>query len=196
MENDIINKNYAEFLKLPKKEKVEKQTFSELEIIKIYIKAEEVEWADTILILIYTGMRISELIGLTRFNVDIEKKIITGGVKTEAGKNRQIPIHPIIYPFIEKWYNKNGNYLICNEKGNAIPVRKYREEYYYPTLEKLEVRKLNPHCCRHTFASLMHDAGAETFDIQKLIGHSDYSTTANIYTHTDIEKLRKTIQKI
>lgn len=86
------------------------------------------------------------------------KQTITGGLKTDAGKDRVIPIHPKIFKHIKAWYDKNGEYLICNDKGKHISDKKYREDFYYPALEKLEIRKLNPHCCRHTFSSLMRKA--------------------------------------
>jgi integrase len=123
--------------------------------------ADKVEWVDMILIVIYTGARISEMLKLTRFNIDLENQIITGGIKTDAGKNRSIPIHPKISKYTKAWYDKNGETLICREDG----------------------KKLNK-------------AGTNKTAIQKLIGHSDYATTANIYTHPDIEELRKAINMI
>jgi len=77
-----------------------------------------------------------------------------------------------------------------------LSSRKYREDLYLAALKTLKVRPLNPHACRHTFASLLSKAGAETLAIQKLIGHAKYSTTADIYTHTDIELLRKAMNLI
>lgn len=71
----------------------------------------------------------------------------------------------------------------------------YREKKYYPALEAVGVRKLNPHCCRHTFATLMDKAGASRKATQELMGHADYKTTAS-YTHVDIEELRKNINLI
>ena len=85
VENDITNKNYAEFVELPKTSKKEKKIFTDAEIKILEDNAGEVEWADTVLILIYSGMRISEMLGLTRFNVDLKKGIFTGGLKTDAG---------------------------------------------------------------------------------------------------------------
>jgi len=193
IENDILNKNYAEFIKLPKMVREEKEIFSDLEIQKIEKNIDMVEWLDTVYILIYTGMRISELLGLTRFNVNLESGIITGGIKTDAGKNRTIPIHPKIYKYIKKWYDKQDDYLICTDKGKQIGQRKYREDYYLPALKSIGVRELNPHSCRHTFASLLSKAGAKTIAIQKLCGHADYALTADVYTHTDVEELKNAI---
>lgn len=195
MSDDIVDKNYAEMVELPIEEKKEQEIFTDFEIKVLESKVNEVEWIDTILIFIYTGMRISELLTLTKFNVDIDNMFITGGIKTDAGKDRIIPIHSKIQPHIKKWYNTNSEYLI-NRNGEKIRPDYYRKYLYYPTLEKLGIRKLNPHKARHTFATLLDKAGADTKSIQELIGHSDYATTANIYTHPDIEKLRKAIEKI
>jgi integrase len=91
MENDIINKNYAAFLQLPRKSKEEKSIFTDIEIQKIEKNAGKIEWLDTVLILIYTGLRITEFLTLTKFNIDLKAKTITGGIKSDAGKNRVPP---------------------------------------------------------------------------------------------------------
>lgn len=194
MENDIVNKNYAKFIKLPKKTKEKKDIFTEIEIKKLFDNATD-EWTSTILIMIYTGLRITELLTLTRFNVNMELRLITGGIKTDAGKDRVVPIHPKIMPYIKHWYNKNGDRLICLN-GKPISSKRYREEFYYPALERAEIRKLTPHKCRHTFCTMLAEAGADTLSIQKLAGHSDYGFTANTYTHPEVEQLKTAINKM
>lgn len=196
VENDITNKNYAQFIELPKTTKKERETFTDAEIKTLEDNAEKIEWVDTILILIYSGMRISEMLNLTRFNVDLKKRIFTGGLKTDAGKDRIIPIHDKVYKYVEKWYNKNNDYLIFREDGKKFNAKYYREKIYYPTLEKLEIRKLTPHSCRHTFASLMAKAGVDPLYIQRIMGHTDYAFTANEYTHTDITELKDAISMV
>jgi integrase len=196
LQNDIINKNYAEFIEIPKSEKAKKDRFTDIEVKKIEDAADTAPWADTVLILIYTGMRISEMLQLTRFNVNLELQLITGGVKTDAGKDRIIPIHPKIQKYIKAWYDNGGDALITHKEGKAIRTKYYREKYYYPVLKEIGVRKLTPHKCRHTFGSLMAEAGVDTIYIQQIIGHTDYAFTANEYTHPEIEKLRQAIGKI
>lgn len=196
IENDIVNKNYAEFIKLPKAEKTEKERFTDLEIQQLLKAAPGNEWVGTVLILIYTGMRISEMLSLTKFNVDMENGIITGGIKTEAGKNRVIPIHPKIMRYVRHWYDKDGEALICDNRGKRLLPKRYREKLYYPALKTAGVRQLTPHACRHTFGSMMADAGVDPVHIQKIIGHADYRTTANTYTHLEIETLKDAIRKI
>jgi len=136
------------------------------------------------------------MLTLTKFNIDLDKQIITGGLKTDAGKNRVIPIHPKIIKYIKQWYDKNGESLICDENGKQITAKKYRIAMYYPALEAIGVRKLNPHCCRHTFATRAKNAGMDTESLRRLIGHSKYSFTADTYTHTDIDELKKAMNMI
>ncbi len=195
IQNDITNKNYAEYVELPKADSDKGEIFSDLEIQTIADNA-GTEWVDTILILIYTGMRISEMLNLTKFNVDLKTGIIIGGVKTEAGKNRPIPIHDKIMPYIKKWYAKNGDRLICDSEGKRILPEYYRKRIYYPTLKKLVIRPLKPHRCRHTWASLMKRAGVDEFYITQIIGHTNSKLTEEVYTHAYIEELKKAINMI
>ena len=60
--------------------------------------------------MIYSGFRIGELLELETKNIDLINMTMTGGLKTEAGKNRLVPIHPKIFPLIEKRYNKDNQY--------------------------------------------------------------------------------------
>ena len=200
MADTVVDRNYGSMLDLPKARKAAKPTFTDLEIKSIEKLAEAGDvWANTIMILLYTGMRAGELLKLTRFNLDIEEWIITGGIKTDAGTDRPVPVHPKIRGYINYWVETKGPRLVHRE-GKVISVDYYRKSLFYPTLEKLEIdhvsRKLTPHCTRHTFATMLDKAGAKTTAIQKLMGHTDYATTANIYTHPDLTELREAIAMI
>ncbi len=194
MADDIIDTNYAEMIEISEDNRKEIEIFTDLEVQTLWQKVDEVEWVDTILIFVYTGMRISELLALTKFNIDLEDMLITGGAKTDAGRDRIIPIHKKIQPYIIKWYNTEGEHLITrnNEKIN---VKYYREKLYYPALEAAEVKKLTPHKARHTFATLLHKAGVDMDTRQKLLGHSDVATTMH-YTHPDIAVLREAVGRL
>lgn len=189
VQHDIVHKNYAEFIMLPKRAKKERETFTDIEIQALF-RNDSDPWVQSILILIYTGFRVSEMLQLTRFNVDMKNDVLIGGLKTEAGRNRIVPIHPKIKPYINQWLERNGDTLICSPMGGSLPPDNYRKRYFAPTLELLGIRNLTPHCCRHTFATMLSRAGADTLAIQKIIGHADYSTTANIYTHPDFQALK------
>ncbi|MCC8181907.1 MAG: site-specific integrase [Clostridiales bacterium] len=197
VQNDIIEKNYADFVRLPKKERVEKEHFSDVEVEKIRQAAEAgIPYADCVYMMIKTGLRISEFLSLDRFSVDLENGTLTGGLKTDAGRNRVVPIHPTWLPYVRSWLARDGERLICRENGKGYSVKLFRERCYYPALAAAGVRQLNPHCTRHTFASQLAAKGVPTLEIQHLMGHTDYAFTADTYTHVDLEPLRSAINQI
>ena len=195
MADDIIQQNYASLVTLPQKEKKKVETFTDLEIRAITRLAETDVWAGTILIMIYTGMRVGELLTVRKSNVDMRHHLITGGIKTDAGKNRVVPISPKILGYVQYWYDQPGEHLITRD-GQPISDDYYRKHLYYPALERAGVRKLSPHKARHTFGTLLDRAGVSPKQIQELMGHADYSTTANIYTHPELESLRKAVARL
>lgn len=196
MQNDIISKDYSKFVDIGKDTSESKrEPFSNKEIETLWKYLDDVEFIDTILIMIYSGFRIGELLELKIENIDLANKTMTGGIKTEAGKNRLVPIHPKILPLIEKRYNKNQKYLIINFKGKQMKYDNYYKEKFLPIMEQLNM-KHRPHDCRHTFATLLSNANANATAIKKMIGHESYITTEKIYTHKDIEELRKNVELI
>lgn len=201
MERDITNKNYAQFIKLPKECKKEKEIFSDKEI-EILFKNQWKQTAQIILTFIYSGTRIEELFSMETKNVHLKEQYMIGGEKTEAGKNRIIPINEKILPFIENWYDVNNQYLLTNSKGGKKNARNFREREFYPFLEEVGIlskdnpRRLTPHSTRHTFASMMVQAGAQPELLQKIIGHENYETTIDTYTHFTKDDISAMISQI
>lgn len=197
MQYDIINKNYAEFLKLPKSQKKEKKTFTDEQIQQLF-SIDSDDTAKIILILIYTGMRIGELFEVVKENVNLEEGYLVGGFKTEAGTNRLIPINAKIIKYIEYFYNKSESpYLIsASNSVSKKDVGNFRKREFYPLLDCMGISGITPHSTRHTFATLMQRAGANPEDLVKIIGHADYNTTTENYIHQNISKLRDTVNLI
>lgn len=197
MENDIIDKNYAKFVKLPKFQKKEKQVFSREDILSLWKHSDDTN-VQTVLIMIYTGFRIGEITALTVDSVRLDGGYIIGGEKTEAGKNRVVPIPPNI-PELKTFLQNKINQAEKNT-GRLFP---YTSQYMRNNIFKkaielcgLSGRGLTPHSTRHTFASLSVAAGMQAENLQKIIGHANYSTTANIYVHQDFETLKAEMEKI
>ena len=108
MKNDIISKDYSKYIDIGKNtEENGRRPFTSEEIERLWELVNENEWIDTILILIYTGFRIGELLEIKNNDIDLENKIIKGGLKTEAGKDRLVPIHPKIFNFIKNRMSNN-----------------------------------------------------------------------------------------
>lgn len=197
IENDIVHKNYAEFLVLPKAEKSNKKAFTDIELKLIESSIGKVPYADCILMMCYTGFRITEFLTLTKFSYDPIKCTLTGGNKTEAGKNRIVPVKSKIKPLLEAWLKKDGQTIICREDGTPFSSKYFRENCFGPALQQIEgVRKLSPHECRHTFASLLHAAKVSQKNIMDLMGHDDPTIDAKTYIHVNIDDLINSVEAI
>ena len=148
---------------------------------------------DSILILIYTGMRINELLHLKNKDINLEERYLITGSKTDAGKDRLIPINYKILPLITKRMSINNEYLIHTRTGRPILYQSFRKRFFNK-LEKIGIQEHTIHDTRHTFATLMSNADANPVSISLLTGHKDYDkTTAKVYTHKDKEQLKKAI---
>jgi len=186
---EMITTNFASFVRVPEEVKKEKEIFTEKDIQKLEENGSET--ARIILMLIYTGMRISELFELPL--KDYHGTYVVGGEKTEAGKNRVIPIRREGRRYFQTFAERaDGDLLLSGYRGHHA-VDNFRKRDYYPLLEKLNIEKKTPHATRHTYASWARRSGMPPEVLQKILGHANYSTTANIYVHTDIAELLKAV---
>lgn len=204
MKNDILNKNYAQLVEMPKVQKKKKKIFTAKEM-KLIEGCQGEKAADIIIVLLYSGMRINELFSMERANVFLDKNYMIGGEKTEAGINRAIPIHPKIKPIIADWYAEDNFYLVSNSNGGKIDSSNFRDREFYPLLERLKIiepkevepnRRLTPRATRSTFISVMVKKNVPSEVLQRIVGHEQYETTINSYTEfteNDIDLLYKTI---
>lgn len=204
--NDITDKNYAKFTKLPRFEKAEKETFSDLELKTIEEGIKNgTGISDIILFMCYTGWRIQEVCNLTVFDYDRKEKTLTGGVKTDAGKNRTVFIPDKVLGTVEKYAALNGPALFCYETGQkkkklvGYSTKKLREEFYN-TLDSLgiqdkdaEPKRLTPHSTRHTYNSMLNRAGVDTATRMKLMGQVSEQTNQRVYTHTDLDQMKAAV---
>lgn len=195
MQLDIVEKNYAEFAYIRREEKKEKNAFSEEQLKTMWKNVDRVPEAKYILTLCYTGMRLGEMLIAKTENYHPEEGYFITGSKTAAGRDRVITISPRLLPFFADF--GKGEYLFFAD-GESRTERRFRRDIFYAALERLEIETVQagekhlytPHCCRHTFATMMKKVDAPVTDKQKLIGHSSFEMTAH-YTHTDIDSLKK-----
>ena len=178
MQNDVVDKNYAKFLKVKKEYDVEKGTpFTEKELKSLW-KLRDDKDAQVLLILIYTGMRIGELKGFK-----YKDGFITGGIKTRAGKNRTIPVIDEIKPFVESF--------------NGIKRDSYTKNGMVRILEKAGCTYHTSHDCRHTFSWLADKYGMDEVSKHLIMGHSlGTDVEKNTYGHRTKEELKSEMNKI
>jgi integrase len=190
IENDYINKNYAEFIKLPPKEDSKKEAFTKSERDSLWELYENGhEFTEYILVMIYTGMRYGEISTVLKNNIYLKERYMIGGIKTENGKNRIIPICDMIFPIVKKIYGTSSEKLL------DMPEKVFYNRFS-DALDRAKVRPLKPHACRHTCATALAEAGVAPAIIQAILGHADYSTTMQ-YTHVqNLKNLLEGINKI
>lgn len=191
MKQDLINKNYAQLLVLPGRGDGKKRVISTEEQNEIRAKMQDPKYSDIAKIatvLCYTGMRINELLHMEKKDVHLEERYMVGGEKTEAGRNRSIPIHKSIVPIIEEWMQSETGWLLPSAAGTPRDDSKVRKEFQ-SLMRACGIQGVTPHTCRHTAATNMVAAGIRPEIVKQILGHSDFSTTVNLYTHTSAADL-------
>ena len=131
-----------------------------------------------------------------------------GGVKTEAGKNRIIPIHKSIVPLVEYRLSQNREYLITNKYGNHYTRAVYHNSNWNTCMQKLNLNHA-PHDCRYTFAALADNAGMNITCKKLIMGHAlankdgtafktggRSDVTRDVYTEKTIDELLAAIDML
>ena len=196
MKHEIVDKNPATFIELPdeKEEKEELHSvFTEEEIKTLFENVDKPD-VDIALILIYSGMRIMELLDMPAENVNLKERYMIGGNKTRAGKNRIIPINKKILPLLEKRIQQGNEYVIKPLRTEKYIYTTFRRTVWVPLMESLNMAH-TMHDTRHTFISLLDTAKVNKVTIQKIAGHSSKDITEK-YTHKQLPELINAIDKI
>lgn len=198
MENDLVSKDYSQYVDIGKNSNPSARVpFSKQEIKKLWENVERNEYVQVYIILIYTGLRISELLDLKKEHVYLdERSFDVVDSKTEAGI-RKVPIAQKIYDYFVYWMNKNDcDYLISTPDGEHFKYRNYYDSYWKPFMEEMKMNH-RPHDTRHTTVSLLASANVNQTIIKKIVGHKgSMSLTEKVYTHFEIQELLDAIDKI
>lgn len=217
--NELINDSVKRDALTPKQER----TYLEFIQSDNYFK----RFYDGIFILFKTGLRISELCGLTISDIDFEEKTInvnkqlqyTGGkkayiemTKTDAG-TRVLPMSDEVRdafkrvirsrkkPKVERVIDGVSGFLFLDDKGNPMVAYQWEKKFQhsvqkYNKTYKVELPKITPHVCRHTYCTNMAKSGISVKTLQYLMGHSDVSVTWNVYTHFKLEDAQNELEKL
>ena len=183
------DKDYSQFVKIKKNDDDEHGVPVADADLKVLWDNKADETAEMLLIMCYSGWRISEYKDM---EVNLEEKYFFGGIKTDAGKNRTVPIHSAIYPLVECRLKRDGQLLSCS-------TGEFRKRMGI-LLDKLNLQhtpKHTPHDCRHTFSKLCEHFEVKENDRKRMLGHSFKDDITNkVYGHRDLEDLRREIEKI
>lgn len=186
-------KNYATLLSLGRNHPVHPhKPFSRQKINRLW-NSLDYPGVDTILILLYTGMRIGEMLQLLKHDINQKQQLIQiTRSKTEAGI-RTIPIHHRIQGIITSSLQSPGHYLIADSNGKPYSYSRYCD-LWQKVMAEINATGHTTHDCRHTVATLLDNAGANETAKRRILGHAGGDITERVYTHKGIRQLRKCIE--
>lgn len=183
--NSWCSTNYAKFLSLGHNKPVRPhKPFTTQAINRLWRLPSPIH--DIPLILLYTGMRASELINLKARDVNRKQRTIKiTSAKTKSGI-RTIPIHDRIWAIIER--RLDAVYVIQECRTYSSLSREFDKAM------KAINAKHTTHDCRHTFATRLDNEGANYNAKRLLLGHASGNVTDGVYTHKSLGQLRKAIR--
>ena len=185
------------------------------------------KYYDGIYLLFKTGLRVSEFVGLTIHDIDLQKRTIDVNhqlqrtskmeyviepTKTNAG-TRVLPMTEDVCecvkriienrpkPKAEPIIDGRTGFLYLDKNGRPM-VALHWEKYFqhicqkYNKIYKVQMPKVTPHVCRHTYCSNMAKSGMNPKTLQYLMGHSDIGVTLNTYTHLKFEDAQQELQRV
>ena len=233
VEDDLLRKNPFDFelAKVLIDDSVKRDALTakqEKEFLK-FIKEDEYfsQFYDGVFILLKTGLRISELCGLTIRDIDLQERTIdihkqlqyTGGkkayieqTKTTAG-TRVLPMSDEVYeafkrvvsnrkkPRVEQMIDGVSGFLFLDDRGKPMLAYQWEKKFQhivqkYNKTYKVELPKITPHICRHTYCTNMAKSGITVKTLQYLMGHADIATTMNVYTHLKLEDAKDELEQM
>lgn len=212
IEARIVEHNYAKDFSLDKdvqkekeKNKRKKNPFTKEEMNKLWKSIDFVPFSDMIIYACYSGWRASELVDLKIKNVDLQNDFIRGGIKTDAGKNRIVPIHPLVKSIVEKYYKEAmdiGSEFLFNDTTKKKGIGLSYDQYLTRFNNVISLLKFNkthtPHDTRHTFITKAksRQVRMDEYILKRVVGHKIKDITEQTYTHRDLEELKEEMFKL
>lgn len=185
---NIASVNYAQFVKISATKKSTRKIFTDEQISRI--KTSQDPAAQIALILLGTGCRPNELFSAKLENC--HENYFVSGSKTEAGKNRIIPVSPIAMDAYTQLRARaiasGGDRLIDGYHGNRL-YDNFAKIDWHRLAASLSIQGMTPYSFRHTYVTKAVEAGVRPEILQKILGHKAYGTTVNVYTHLGAEEI-------
>lgn len=213
LEYELVDKNYARTFDISDdivKEREEARRghipFTDEEMATLWESIEVVPYVDIILIQCYSGWRPQELGLLEIQNINLEEWLFKGGMKTDAGRNRIVPIHSRIRPLVRRRYDEavklGSKYLLnCTDTHTHRSTNQLTYDKYQVRFNRIrDELKINSqhraHDGRKHFVTAAKKYGVDEYAIKYIVGHSINDITERVYTQRDISWLQSEIEKI
>ena len=186
---ELVQYNKTEYIELPDTPKAKRECWTKEEIAAMWKDYETHPHTGYVLIMCYAGLRYGEVSTILLENIHLEENYMIGGIKTEAGINREIPIHTKIKPIIQTF--------VAQRKTKLLEMNEDRfYEAYWAMVARTGIRELPPQTCRHYYFSAMTAAGVQGGIIAEAGGHASFLTTMKNYVRIPLEDKLKAVNAI
>ncbi len=212
VEYELVDRNYSRTFNLDEETVKEMQSvkkdhipFTDEEMEILWAHADDKRYVDVILIQCYSGWRPQELGLLELKNIDLKNWTFSGGMKTDAGTNRVVPIHSKIRRLVERKYKEaqtlGSEYLFnCldgrGSKQTMLTYSKYQKGFTRVRDELKLNPEHRPHDGRKHFVTAAKKYGVDEYAIKYMVGHKISDITEKVYTQREFEWLKQEIEKI
>ena len=189
---EIVERNYAELTDVVSRPdaSITRIVFPDTEVQQLWTML-DMECADMVLVGLYTGLRPGEICALESGNINLGEHYMVGGSKTEAGRDRIIPIHDKIYNLIAQRINTGKLFKIADDD---VTYNMYAHRFRAIMADMKT--KHTPHDTRHTFVTRAKQAGLDEYCLKLIVGHAIQDLTENVYTHRTPDELLREVNKI
>ena len=209
LDNNLVEKDVTKNLYIGKGASVQREPLDDLEVERIRQEIGKDRYASYIYALCYLGYRPGEMLEIKKSQVTEHngRLFITEGKKTDAGRDRIVPVHEKIEPIIRRQLATEGtDYLfpmhVISRKGEFKGYKIMTDNYFNkfafrPLADRLGIPKHKvPYSARHTFSDKLKDADGTDKVKASLIGHSDYLFTQKKYQSTNLDELKTAMDSI
>ena len=212
---DLIIKDPTLSLKLPQatEKEVQALTRDEQKTIEEYCLKHNKSNYLGIIICLYTGIRLGELLALTWDDINFEDKLLyikkTSYTSKVNGKNqiiidkpktkksnRIIPIPDKLLVLLQIQKRASScDYIIATKQNKMVETRSYQRTFE-SILSKCRIKHYNFHCLRHTFATRALELGMDIKTLSEILGHTNVAITLNRYAHSLLDYKIQEMNKI
>lgn len=195
LQNDLVDKDYTAFIKIESTDPTyERIPYTKEEIDYLWRNSERFD-IKILLILIYSGMRVNELLKMEHDCCNLNEKYLDIKKAKNKFSVRKVPIHDKIFELVKDFYNRNGENLIVNDEGFKISYNNFVAR----NLKRIN-KEMNAehrfHDTRHTFITNAKKYGVDQLCLKKIVGHAPDNITERVYTHLEFSQLLDEINKI
>lgn len=212
LEYEIVDRNYARTFELSddvlnemEESKKGHIPFTDAERDKLWDNVDRIKFVDWVLIQDYMGWRPQEIATIRLDEINLDEWYMQAGMKTDAGKQRIVPIHTKVRKLVQKNYDfalSIGSEYLLNDKGQThsgswkLTYDKYSNRYD----KVIDALKLNPehrpHDPRMDFITRCKKAKVDEYALKEMVGHTIKDITESAYTVRDVEWLREDLEKL